>query len=85
MLKCLSIPQIPDFKRVSFNKATTQGDLYLKGKGKKIKQVCIYTHFYCDVQKRMTCFEIFYAFVKLITFYFIAFNYFYILLNILLD
>lgn len=38
MLKCLSIPQIPDFKRVSLNKATTQGDLYLKGKGEKIKQ-----------------------------------------------
>lgn len=51
MLKCLSIPQIPDFKRVSLNKATTQGDLYLKGKGEKKKQLCIYTHFYCAVKK----------------------------------
>lgn len=49
MLTCLSIPQTPDFKRVSLEKATTQGDLCLKGKGEKKK--CIYTHFYCDVQK----------------------------------
>lgn len=37
MLTCLSIPQIPDFKRVSLEKATTQGDLCLKGKGEKKK------------------------------------------------
>lgn len=52
MLKCLIIPQIPDFKWVCLSKAPTKGDLCLKRKKGEKKKKCIYTHFYCDVQRK---------------------------------